>query len=225
MIDRIVDEVLKGLDRYSEDYANSLYNRVSMFLDYTQLPCCFMERPIDISQVTSRVKNLYDNATTLIEDRRTNTIVNLGTYEEAGFISAMMMERYVKDCLSKDNHIVSVLYIDTNLLIEDYKKLMDYKEGKLSPSTIHSMEVLYKEITEADFVFWDRFAMVNSAFAYSKLYEILTIRYRRCLGNMFFITGGLNTFTHSKDAEFMSVMKAKRIYELQQEKIKHKEEN
>ena len=48
--------------------------------------------------------------------------------------------------------------------------------------------------------------MMSSSYATSKLYDIINVRYRECLGNMFFITGGYDYFKTSTDIELQNVM-------------------
>jgi hypothetical protein len=225
MINRIVNSVIDKLNITTEEYKNSIYKRVDMFLEYSQLPEYCMLRGLDVSRLPIGLKSIYASTQDIIDSKFDNTIINTDTFVDTGHISALLMEKYVVDSLIADKHISSMLYIDTNLLIDDYKKLINSKDGHLSPSTIHSLDVLYKEIYEADYVFWDKFSMVSGGFATNKLYEILSIRQRRCLGNMYFVTGGIIDYFATQNFEFLGVMRAQIQRDLRLEKFKHIGEN
>lgn len=205
MLDRILEKIHRNVKKVSPEYMQSVENRLKMFLNYTQLPPCFMRDYIDSDNAPPKLKKLCHDALDFIENN-SSVLVNLATFRDGGFISAFCIEYYALLCILDDVHIPSILYIDTKMLIEDYKKLMDRNPDGLSPATTHSLDVLYKEIEEAEFVFWDKFSMMSSSYATSKLYDIINVRYRECLGNMFFITGGYDYFKTSTDIELQNVM-------------------
>lgn len=187
------------------EYINSISNRYDNFIQYTQLPQVNLHQYIDSNNLPVITNNLYNNTFNIISQRQ-NYIINLDIFKSAGFLSSLMIHSYFKQCIKNDTHINTILYIDTNLLVEDYKKLMDKTLDSVSPRLVHSLDVLYKEIEEAEFVFWDKFTMLNSNYALSKIYEILTIRYRNCLGNIFYITGGETRLRQVLGQETLSVM-------------------
>lgn len=205
MIDRMLEKIHRNIKKVSPEFMLSVENRLKMFLDYTQLPPCYMRDYIDVDVAPLKLKKLCSDAMDYIENND-SILVNLRSFRDGGFIAAYCIEYYALFCILDDVHIPSILYIDTKMLIEDYKKLMDRNPDGLSPATTHSLEVLYKEIEEAEFVFWDKFSMVSSSYASSKLYDILNMRYRECRGNMFFITGGYDLFKTTTDIELQNVM-------------------
>lgn len=200
----VIQNILKNKQNITPEFENSIIQKYNSFITYTQLPTVNLVQSIDTTNMTPKVNTLYQNCTDIIGDKY-NILINLYTYKPAGFIAALMSNTYFQNTVLQDNHLNNILYIDTNLLIEDYKKLMD-KNDSVPLNLVHSMDVLYKDIETADFIFWDKFGMLNSNYALTKIYNILDIRYRKCLGNMFFITGGKQTMEQKFSNELYDVM-------------------
>lgn len=201
MIDRIINNLKTIMTSSSESFMNSLYNRISDFVSYSQLPQIYQVEYLDINNLSANLQLLYDNTENILENDK-SLLVLAESYKETGFIASMLIEKYIQYCIINDLPIPSILYIDTNLLIEDYKKLMDGDDIEL----VHSIDVLQGEIEKAQYVIWDKFSMVNSEYAKSKLYDILSIRYRRCLSNMFMLNENLDYIQNQLGIEMLNVM-------------------
>ena len=201
MIDRIINN-LKGLmTSTSDEFMNSLYNRLTDFIEYSQLPLIYQVEYLDINNLSTNLRLLYDNTENIFTSEN-STLVLAESYKETGFIASMLIERYIQYCVVNDLPIPAILYIDTNLLIEDYKKLMDGDDIEL----VHSIDVLQGEIEKANYVIWDKFSMATSEYARSKLYDILSIRYRRCLNNMFLLNENIEYIQSHLGIEMLNVM-------------------
>lgn len=218
----ILEKTLANIDNRSSDYIDAIDKRVSDFIDYTQLPRVYQQNGLDVRMLPQKIKSLLLDLFDVVE-KPLNKLILLPTYKESGYIAAMLMKQYVINCFIRDMHIPSMLYIDTNLLIEDYKKYMNITNNNLDNTIlVHSTDVLFKEILTADYVFWDKFTLVDSSYATSKLYDILSIRYRQCLGNMFFITGGVEAIKDLYNVEMLNVMNlSDPILDLQNDKFLH----
>lgn len=220
MLDRIKEKVLEQVKNGSDDYIRGIEGDIYYALYQTQLPPVYQLEYIDRTELPAKLTKLLKDVPTLIT-YRDSVLVSLKDYKEGGFISAACMEDYVTKQILSDEHINRLLYIDTNLLIEDFKKLMDKDNDTPSPRLEHDIDVLYKWLYEADFIFWDKFDMPITSFANSKLYEILSIRYRNCLGNMFFIKVKPNEFTTKASEELLNVMNLNKAYDLVVEQAKY----
>ena len=219
MRNKIIEQILKDKE-VSTEYENSLKHNLNQFLNYTQLPLVYEMESLDKNKFSVKAKKLYENIQALIDERH-NLIINLSSYKDSGFLTSILLGRYFIDTTEQDTHLSSVLYIDTNLLMEDYKHLMDKNTDSMSPSLVHNLDVLYKGVETAEFIFWDKFTMIQSNYEISKLYDILSIRYRRCFGNIFFITGGKEKFQEQISIEMLNVMGTPIIIDLSGEEFVH----
>ena len=184
----VMDSILQNLKNVTEEYKDSIQNTLDNFITYTQLPKVFQQELLDTHNLPKKCNTLYSNITETI-NTKCNIGIKVESYKECGFIVSTILGKYLKDTILNDEHLSTVLYIDTNLLLEDYKKLMDRNTSDDSaPSLVHSLDILNKQIEVADFVFWDKFTMMQSNYELMKIYDILSIRYRNCLGNIFFMT-------------------------------------
>lgn len=225
MINRIMKKIISPEINYTPEYIHAIENRVSNFLEYSQLPKVFMQDGIDMEMAPARLRQLYENRDEIIESNgRCNQLIQLSDYRESGYITSAIIESYVVDCIKADKYIKTILYIDTNLLLNDYKRLIGISE---SPITYlqHDMEILNKEIFTADFIFWDKFVLPitgdYSQFQFSKLYDILSIRYRNCVGNMFFVNMPIERLPFNHEFWVMMNVDNKNILNFQNDSYKH----
>ena len=215
----IVDDILNNLARdnnLTDDYIESVKNRVDNFITYTELPKVFQQEIIDKQSLPKDTKKLFSMTDEIIQKRQ-SIGVKVSSYGECGFLASTLIGTYLKNTILKDEHINTVLYIDTNLLLEDYEKLMD-TNSDISPILVHSLDVLYREVENADFIIWDKFTMMQSNYEIMKIYDIISIRYRNCLGNLFFITPDYN---YVLSTELMDIMHWKYTFDLTSDVYKH----
>lgn len=187
MIDRILEKLISNSQSHlTDEYINSLYHRLQVQIEYSNIPKRYLTEYIDDNSASKNLIKLNNNIYDIISNNK-NVLITLNSFKESGFIATKCIENYLYLCLREESHINSILYIDTNLLLEDYKKLMTVDE--ISPRLTHSKDLVYKYVYDADFIFWDKFNFVETNYEASKIYEILSMRYRDCLGNMFFCAG------------------------------------
>lgn len=217
----IVENILNKLsvkNKITSDYAESIENRVENFITYTELPKVFQKEIIDKHNLPKETQKLFNLMDSIIQNKY-SAGVKVSSYKDCGFLVSTLIIDYLEDYIIKDEHLNTVLYIDTNLLLEDYKKLMDINSSNdISPVLVHSLDVLYREIENADFIFWDKFTMLQSNYEIMKIYDIISVRYRNCLGNLFFITPDYE-YVLSKD--LMDIMHWKYAFDLTDDKYKH----
>lgn len=213
----ILQKVLQKIGNMTEDYINSIQNTIDNFIEYTELPKVYQTNFIDTTKLPLKTSKLLKDVDNLISTH-TSIGIERENYKDCGFLAALLISKYLKDSIIEDKHLNTILYVDTNLLMEDYKKLMDKNSDGTSPMLVHSLNVLNKEIEQADFVFWDKFTMIQSNYELMKIYDILSIRYRNCLGNVFFITPDYNNIL---SVELYNVMNLKSILDLLKEEYSY----
>lgn len=222
MINRIINNIIKNSSiPITDEYINSLYRRLQVQLDYINLPVRYLTEYIDTSNPPKELTRLGNNIQNIIDGHK-NVLINLLSFKESGFIASSMIEFYLWTSMCAENHINSILYVDTNLLLEDYKKLMT--NGDTIPRLSHNKDLLFNYIYDADFVFWDKFNFVETNYEASKIYEILSVRYRDCLGNMFFCAGDtLEERLKNIGRDILDVMDChnENIYDFTMEKYTH----
>lgn len=207
MDELVLEEIYKSIKNLTPEYAEFIENTYVQYLTYSQLPLVFRINSLDMQTIPTHTKQLFTNSYNILNSKK-SIIVQLDTYKPAGFITAVMLRKYFKQCILDDEHINTILYVDTNLLMLDYKKLIDRynKEDDVKYKLTHSLDLLYRDIFEADYVFWDKWTMINSEYDVSKLYEILSIRYRNGLGNAFYINTSEQNLTKFMSVELRDVM-------------------
>lgn len=219
-----INKLYQNLHITDIGYMKSIESKYDIFMNYSQLPLVYKSNDIDIMNLCPKSKKLYLNITDIISNRY-NIGIQLSSYKDSGFITYMLMEKYFYDISFNDGHLFNVLYIDTNLLMKDYKKLIEKGSDNVDINLTHSLNTLQIDIEQADFVFWDKFSMIQSNYEISKLYDILSIRYRNCLGNMFFSNKPINDLSDMLSLEMTNVMDVDIILDLEHETFKYREDD
>ena len=219
-----VEKLLKEMKRSSEDvaYNNYINKRYTEFILVSDLPTPYLNHNIDINKLPTKIKILNDNIFDIVNNKY-NYIFNVAKYKDTCYISSMLLDTYFTSCIKNDHIVESMLYIDTNLILEDYKKLMDVQSGnEVKISLSHSIETISRNLENAAFVIWDKFSLVNSNYDKQKLYNILLTRSRRGLGNIFFIKNAPNILANVYDDEMYDLMDSEEIVDLSQQNIIYK---
>ena len=187
----ILYELIPNLKDMTEDYQEAVCRKYREFMKYSQIPerCIGFE---DQSIIPSKLHNVFKNMTTAVQDRY-NFRFNFADYINLDYLAYFMLQSYFKQCVATDTRVEDIIYIDTKLLVEDYKRLIDYKEDKDSLKPIHDLKILYSGVENAPLIIWDKFTLLDSHYDRDKIYDILSIRQRRGLGNFYFTIGGDDT--------------------------------
>ena len=70
----------------------------------------------------------------------------------------------------------------------------------------HKVDTLYNGIEKASLVIWDKFSKLESTYDKHKIYDILSIRKRNDLANMFLISGGTSKLSQVIGNDIFDVM-------------------
>lgn len=204
-------------------YENTVKRKYSEYINNSDLPSAYIQNNIDVSRLPNRIKILKENITNIV-DNRYSYIFNVKDYCDVGYLSSLLIDSYFIDCMKNDKYIENVIYVDTNLLLEDYKKLMDFHNEDLQMSLAHNITTLTRFVDTAPCVIWDRFSFVNSNYDKQKLYNLILIRSRRGLGNLFFIEDYSSVMANVFNEEMYSVMKPIQIIDFTHQQLKYIEE-
>ena len=223
MFDRLVEATLESVKSYPPEYRQSIMSEVDMYIDNTNLPIRFQKQYLDVKSLPKHLKQLYNKFEDIIESED-GAYVQVSNFKNTGYMIAMLIEKILQQCLINDIHVPTMLYIDTNLLIENYSNVMDSNKGTgVAYKTLIPEYIVSNYIYSADFVFWDKFDLSNLAYANRKLYEILSIRYNRCLNNLFFASNGPEYISQKYSQELYNVMNLTGLYKVCDDVLKVEE--
>lgn len=183
----LILQLLPCLVNKPEDYINSIVKKYEVFINNSQIPSVCLGYN-DISIIPSKLQKVYNNITTAFIDHY-NFLINFESYENISYLIYLLLNKYFCDCINNDDILDQILYIDTKLMLEDYKRLMNYENSYNSIEPVHNLDILYKGIEQYPVVIWDKLMLINSSYDKDKLYDIISIRNRKGLGN-FYITIG-----------------------------------
>lgn len=216
-----IEELGNRIPKFSnqtDEYKFAIYKRYTDYINYSELPSAFQTDNINTSALPKNIKVLYDNIATIIDENH-SFIFRFNDYEYTHNISTMLINEYFVKVILNDMTMKHILYIDTNLIMEDYKKMMDITDSEDSVRTNHKLITLNKNIEEADIVIWDKCTMLKSSYEKSKFYDILSIRYRKGLGNLFFVKGSTMELSSLFDKETFVVMNTEEIVDCSREQV------
>ena len=85
------------------------------------------------------------NISTVVSDRY-NILLNFNGYKNTGYIAYVIINEYFKQIHLNNDILENIVYIDTNLLVEDYKRLMKKLTRKILkkfPSNLRNCFYVY----------------------------------------------------------------------------------
>ena len=184
----IIFNLIPELKGKNDDYTDAIIRRFKDYIEYSQIPeiCLGFD---DITIIPDKLDKVVNNMLIAVKERY-NFLFNFSSYENLSYLSYLFIAYYFKQCILNDETVENILYIDTKLMVEDYKRLINYDKNELSLAPVHSLETLYKNIENAPLVIWDKFMMIDSAYDKDKIYDILCIRHRKGLANFYFSING-----------------------------------
>jgi len=183
----VLYDLIPNLKEATDDFKAAVFRRYNEYIKYSQIPdrCLgFTDQKI----IPSKLYNVFKNMTSAVTDRY-NLRFEFADYVNLDYLAYLMLQSYFKQCVIQDIRVEDIIYVDTKLLVEDYKRLIDYKEEKDSLKPIHDLKILYSGMENAPLVIWDKFTLLDSYFDRDKIYDIISIRQRRGLGNFYFTIG------------------------------------
>lgn len=214
MIDELVDEFL-GNQEVSDDYVNGIIRKVEDVIDYSNLSERYLCKTI-AKPYPESFNKLQNNVSKIINDNYGSVVVRPKSFKYGGYITASLMYKYILNSLKDDSHIKTMLYVDTNVFMEDLKRFMNKDTfGDVGLKLEYSLDVLFKDIYEADFVFWDNFNLVNTHYEVDKLYEIFSRRYMHLKGNILYLCGKNKAeLTNNFDENLKDMLDLTEFYDL-----------
>lgn len=217
-------ELFPNIQSKDNSYISAISKNYEDYISYSEIPRVSFNNVIDTKSLPKRLKILNDNIYEIVTDSY-NLVFNMLDYSNTAYISYMLLNSYFKYCVDSDSLVDTIVYADTNLILDDYKKLMDNESTGISPSLTYKVDTLYNNLENAKYVIWDKFTLVNSNYDKQKLYNILLIRHRKALGNLFFIKGGPSEIGKIYDVETYYAMDISAVVDCSNEQVIFKENN
>lgn len=217
-----MEDIVNYINQFeSVEYKESLYNLYNRFIKYSELPQSSMYSVVN-SIIPKKYKKVLDNITQAVQNN-ISFIVKVKDYVTASKFSSLLLDRIFLDSCMQDLCLKSVIYVDTNLLLSDYKKCMDNSSTDDTTELSHSFNLLNNKIYTADYVIWNRFLLTTSNYDIGKIYNLLLDRYRKGLANLFFIDGNEQQILDKYSIETYNLMNSTHIQDCSLDSIKFKE--
>lgn len=187
MKNEIANEIADYLEnngtKVNDVYFNNICRDVDKYFNLSGLPMLAYSKYINPNKMDTKLLNLMNNFR-LIVNENISVMVERDTTNDNLFIASALIGRYIEDSIISGDRVHKILYVDTPLLLADYKKMID--ASAINPPVLfHTMETLNKDIYWYDYVIWDRFNCINSNYDLSKLQEIIHHRYLNMCGNLY----------------------------------------
>ena len=123
MIDELGDEFV-GNQEVSDDYVNGIIRKVEDVIDYSNLSERYLCKTI-AKPYPESFNKLQNNVSKIINDSYGSVVVRPKSFKYGGYITASLMYKYILNSLKDDSHIKTMLYVDTNVFMEDLKRFMN----------------------------------------------------------------------------------------------------
>lgn len=191
-IERLVPK-LKSID--NRDFKLSKYNTYKKYIEQSEIPVAYryeiLQNPFGNYKAfkDKDVKEFVDDVSDFI-DCEFNCIFNFQLYMDADILASHIIQNYIKNYLAQEKPIKKIIYIDVPLLLSDFKKLIAYNSNNVEQDFSHNLNTIRKGVENADLIIWNKMTMLSTEYDRSELYRILSIRHKKGLSNLFFITGG-----------------------------------
>lgn len=191
-IERLVPK-LKNID--NREFKLSKYNTYKKYIEQSEIPVAYryeiLQNPFNDYKAfkDKDVKEFVEDVSDFI-DCEFNCIFNFQLYMDADLLAAHIIQNYIKNYLAQEKPIKKIIYIDVPLLLSDFKKLIGYNSNDIERDFSHSLDTIRKGVENADLVIWNKMTMLSTEYDRSELYRVLSIRHKKGLSNLFFITGG-----------------------------------
>lgn len=222
MINNLVRDYAQTLEKPTEEYLRGVFNKLCDMYDYSCLPERFLVTEIDNNKIPKKLKILIDDIVDVINGYD-SVGVRLPDFKYGGYVTSKLLYTYILNQLKLDKHIKSFLYIDTDIFMRDLKRFMNKDEFEdVGLALEYSKDTLFRSVYDADFVFWDKFNVVNSNYELGQLNEILTRRYNHLKGNLYFgvidLDANINKLFSNVDMRTAHLMNLTTMYDLSKDK-------
>lgn len=189
-----MDEIFKNMISEIKDDSNELQyiaaRRYDEYYRNSEIPKnCYGFG--DQSIIPPKLNNLFRNIKTAADDGY-NFLILVNDYSNIAYLAYLLSQALFKQCiLDEDLPNRQFLYINTKLVLEDYKNLIEPENSNRCCQTLYNMKTLTTNIFTVPMLVWDFFTEQESNYDKSKVNYIISRRYNEGLGNIYFATGGL----------------------------------
>lgn len=213
-----VENIIPELNNQNPEYINVVQNKYNEFKRVSEVPPIYLESYIETNNLPNRLNILFNNIYDIITERY-SYIFMFQNYDWTPHLSNTLIDEYFKYCINNDKLLEKVIYIDTKCLTDDFSKLIN--KSDVQPALMYSKETIYQNVETAPMVIWDGFTKIENTFELNRMYNILLSRYKRGLGNLFFIEKDISSMQQF-DERFKNVINAAAILDCRNELVKLK---
>lgn len=178
----------------NDDYIRSRFTIYKNYMERAEVPVPYI---LDIVQNPIADKSVYKkDVVDFVEHIKEfmgyefNCIFNYDKYYQTDQLAAYIIQRYISDYLAGNDPIRNIIYIDAVTYTRSLKKLIGKDSSDMVGSSVYSQETMTDGLENADFVIWDKITYLQTNYERSELYNILSIRHKKGLGNLFFTIKG-----------------------------------
>lgn len=210
-----IEKLIPELNKQNPEYIELVQKKYNDFKQVSEVPPVYLESYIETDNLPRRLNILFNNIYDIVTERY-SYIFMFESYDWTPQLSNTLIDEYFRYCIVNDELLEKVLYIDTKCLTDDFSKLIN-KTG-VTPALMYSKETIYQNIETAPMVIWDGFTKIDNTFELNRIYNILLSRYKRGLGNLFFIEKDISQMKQF-DKRFKEVINEAAILDCRQEPI------
>ena len=123
----LVLDLLPELNNYDEVYTKTVIKKYDDYMQYTQIPkSCYGFNNQQIIPLS--MKKIFQNINLAIEDGY-DFIFMFDTYKNVEYLAYLITQAYFKYCIKNDSLLQNILFVDTKILLTDYKKSIQNQEN------------------------------------------------------------------------------------------------
>lgn len=191
-----IERLAPDLEKYeNREFKLSRYNLYKKYMEQSEIPKIYRYEIIQNPFINSPafkdadVKDFVNDVTDFISGEF-NCIFNFSCYIDTDILASHIIQNYIKNYLVQDKPMKRIIYINVPLLLSDFKKMIGYNMDDMERDFSHNINTIRKGVENADLIIWDRMTMISTEYDRAELYRILSVRHKKGLSNLFFITGG-----------------------------------
>lgn len=190
-----VEQLIPDLYGKNEEYINLIQDKYNKFKNSTEIPPVYINSYIDVHNLPKRLDILYNNFFEIVQ-QRFSYIFLFEDYDKLPYLANTLLDKYFRCCIENDKSVEQVLYLDTKILTEDMSKMGNKSNMGIEPSLFYKKETLYLNSEVCPLILWDGFSKIQTQYELNCIYKILLTRFRRNLGNVFFVEKGIDNLYH-----------------------------
>lgn len=218
------DKLIEVKTDGDEMYLNSLKRQYREYIQFSDLPQLYLNQCINLNKSSSKIKK-FNNIVYETISNRFSYVYNVRNFVDTGYLASLAIDTYFIESMKHDTALEPVLYVDTNLLLDDYKKLIGDNYSDDTKSILsHKLVTVKRYVEEATCVIWDKFSMITSSYDRSKLYNLISARTRRNLSNIYFMENASQLLDDAASVELTAVMNIDQLIDLSEQIVEYQGE-